>query len=286
MEIEGRLWYRGAVSLRQNERSSVCFSHTLGGEESMAVLCVNVDHVATVRQARRTYEPDPVSAALTAELSGARGITIHLRQDRRHIQDRDLRLLKELITTKLNVEMRRAEEMERMALELKPTQITLVPERPEEVTTEGGLDVVGGQRELAAFISALKGAGIIVSIFVDPLERQIRAAREVGADAIEVNTAKYAEARTPRAREQKLVEVVASAELASELGLKVHAGHGLNYLNVEAVAAIPVLEELNIGHGIVSRAIFVGFAEAVREMAALIRGAGRGGEGFPKEMGP
>ncbi|MFQ6111024.1 MAG: pyridoxine 5'-phosphate synthase [Nitrospinota bacterium] len=251
----------------------------------MAVLSVNVDHVATVRQARRTYEPDPVSAALIAELSGARGITIHLRQDRRHIQDRDLRLLKELITTKLNLEMRRAEEMEKIALELKPTQVSLVPERAEEVTTEGGLDVVGGKRELAAFIPRLKEAGIIVSIFVDPLEAQIRASREVGADAIEINTAKYAEARAPRAREESLVEVVSSAELAADLGLKVHAGHGLNYLNVEAVAAIPVVEELNIGHSIVSRSIFAGFAEAVREMASLIREASRRGGGATGETG-
>ncbi|MEE9274157.1 MAG: pyridoxine 5'-phosphate synthase [bacterium] len=240
----------------------------------MPKLCVNVDHVATVRQARRTDEPDPVGAALIAERSGAIGITVHLREDRRHIQDRDLRLIAQVVRGKLNMEMAPVEEMRKIALEIAPAQATLVPERREEVTTEGGLDAAGQSARLAPIAESIKEAGIILSLFVDPVPAQLEAARELGADYVELNTAAYSEAR---GREDVLRELTAlreAAEQAHSLGLGVHAGHGLTYLNVERVAALPRLEELNIGHSIVSHAIFVGFERAVREMAGLIDNPG------------
>jgi len=241
----------------------------------MAKLCVNVDHVATIRQARRTDEPDPVAAALIAERSGAVGITVHLREDRRHIQDRDLRLLREVVRGKLNLEMAPVEEMRGIALDVGPEQATLVPERREEVTTEGGLDAAGQMERLSAIVRSLSEGGIAVSLFVDPHPPQIEAAGKLGANYVELNTAAYAEARGGEARARELDLLRRAADQARGLGIGVHAGHGLTYLNVEPVAALPGLEELNIGHSIVSHSVFVGFERAVREMADLIERAGR-----------
>jgi pyridoxine 5-phosphate synthase len=235
----------------------------------MVRLGVNIDHVATIRQARRAQEPDPVHAAFLAELGGADGITVHLRADRRHIQDRDVRLLRETVRTRLNVELAATDEMLQIALELRPDQVTLVPERPEEITTEGGLDVLANASVLEPAIRKLKDAGIHVSLFVDPSGPQVRRSRELGPDAIEINTASYSEAG-PREREGVLRTV---AEVAAQaLGLQVHAGHGLNYENVAAIAAIGEVVELNIGHSIVSRAALVGLERAVRDMKAAMRG--------------
>ena len=234
----------------------------------MAHLCVNVDHVATVRQARRTVEPNPVWAAVQAELAGAVGITVHLREDRRHIQDRDVRLLRQCVRGKLNLEMAAVDEMRRFALDVKPDQASLVPEKREEVTTEGGLEAAGQERRLKEFISTLRGEGIPVSLFIDPDPKQIDAAHRLGADFIEINTAAYSEAETPA--EAELAVIQAGVTQARRAGLGVHAGHGLTYLNVVRIAAIPEISELNIGHSIVSRAVFSGMEMAVRDMVALI----------------
>ncbi|MDP6484502.1 MAG: pyridoxine 5'-phosphate synthase, partial [Nitrospinota bacterium] len=226
----------------------------------MAHLCVNVDHVATVRQARRTVEPNPVWAAVQAELAGAVGITVHLREDRRHIQDRDVRLLRQSVRGKLNLEMAAVDEMRRFALDVKPDQASLVPEKREEVTTEGGLEAAGQERRLKEFISTLRGEGIPVSLFIDPDPKQIDAAHRLGADFIEINTAAYSEAETPA--EAELAVIQAGVTQARRAGLGVHAGHGLTYLNVVRIAAIPEISELNIGHSIVSRAVFSGMEMA------------------------
>ena len=233
-------------------------------------LGVNVDHVATLRQARRGVEPDPVHAALEAERAGADGITIHLRQDRRHIQERDLELLRQVVQTRLNLEMAPTHEMVGIALRVRPDQCTLVPERPEEVTTEGGLDVVFHQDVVKVVIQRLKDAGIEASIFVDPDPDQIKASQRVGADAIEINTNLYATATTAESREQELAKVRDAARLAHRLGLRVLAGHALNYRNVRPIVEIPEIEELNIGHAIVAHAIFVGISAAVKEMKRLL----------------
>jgi pyridoxine 5-phosphate synthase len=236
----------------------------------MAKLGVNVDHVATVRQARRTNEPDPVWAAALAQLGGADGITIHLREDRRHIQDRDLRLLRETVTVKLNLEMACSEEIIQIACQTRPDQATLVPERREEITTEGGLDVVGQQGRVAEVVRRLHDAGIVVSLFLDPDIRQIEAAKAVGADAVELHTGRYALASPGPRRQEELRVLEEAAWRVRELGLVLHAGHGLTYTNVQPIARIEGMEELNIGHSIVARAIMVGFLQAVREMKALI----------------
>ena len=235
----------------------------------MAKLGVNVDHVATVRQARRTYEPDPVWAAALAELAGADGITVHLRVDRRHILDRDVRLLKETVTVKLNLEMSLAQEIVDIACDVRPQQCTLVPEKREEVTTEGGLDVRGQLGRVKEVVEKLKGVGITVSLFVDPEEDQLRASSESGADAVELHTGRYANAHGEEAQKE-LAALQEGAELAHALGLVVHAGHGLTYTNVVPVARLPHVEELNIGHSIVARAGFAGIERAVREMKTLI----------------
>ncbi|MBI1724484.1 MAG: pyridoxine 5'-phosphate synthase [Candidatus Tectomicrobia bacterium] len=242
----------------------------------MAKLCVNVDHVATIRQARQTDEPDPVAAALIAERAGAVGITVHLREDRRHIQDRDLRILRQVVRGKLNLEMAAVAEMRAIALDVRPEQATLVPERRQEVTTEGGLDAAGQVERLPEIIGPLRQAGIALSLFIDPRPAQLDAARELGADFVELNTAAYSEAKTPAQRRRELEALREAALRAHALGLGVHAGHGLTYLNVEPVAALPHLEELNIGHSIVAHSVFAGFERAVREMAELIERAGRG----------
>jgi pyridoxine 5-phosphate synthase len=239
----------------------------------MIRLGVNIDHVATVRQARRAAEPDPVAAAVLALLGGADGITVHLREDRRHIQDRDLRLLRPVVTNRLNLELAAVDAIVDIACEVRPDEATLVPERREELTTEGGLDVVANQKAVGRALGQLKKAGIEVSLFVDPDDRQIETARLLGAAAVEIQTARYAEARTPADRERELGELREAAAFARQSGLHVHLGHGLNYCNVQAVARIPGVEELNIGHSIVSRAVLVGLERAVREMKEAIRSA-------------
>jgi len=238
----------------------------------MVRLGVNIDHVATIRQARRTDEPDPVWAAALAELAGADGITIHLREDRRHIQDRDLRLLRQTVVSLLNLELALNEEVLAIAVAVKPDQASLVPERREEVTTEGGLDVAGQRDRARSAVERLKAAGIRVSMFIDPDEQQIRASKEVGADAVELHTGRYAEARGPD-RERELGVLLEAGTVVTDLGLHLHAGHGLTYRNVMPVARIPHLKELNIGHSIVSRAVLVGLERAVREMKVLIEKA-------------
>jgi pyridoxine 5-phosphate synthase len=236
----------------------------------MARLGVNVDHVATVREARKTYEPDPVWAAVQAELGGAHGITVHLRGDRRHIQERDVRLMRQIVQTQLNIEMAVTEEAIRFACSLLPHQATLVPERTEEVTTEGGLNVEANQEAIARCIRTLRSEGIRTSLFVDPSPRAIELAQEMRADAIEIHTGRYAAARDEEDRKYALEELTQAAELSGRLGLATYAGHGLTYRNVVPVARIPEVEELNIGHSIISRAVFVGIERAVREMVDLI----------------
>lgn len=244
----------------------------------MARLGVNIDHVATVRQARRAVEPDPVQAAVLAELGGAHGITVHLRGDRRHVQDRDLEILRQVVKTRLNLEMAATQEMTRIALTVKPDQATLVPERREEVTTEGGLDVVLNSVQLKPVIKMLQEGGVRVSLFIDPSLEQVKEARRLDAQAIEINTAAYADARDERAREAAQRGLVDAARLGKKMGMLVHAGHGLTYDNVGAVAALTELSELNIGHSIVARAVLVGMERAVREMADAVRRAGGRGQ--------
>ena len=238
-------------------------------------LGVNVDHVATLREARRTFEPDPVAAAYAAERGGAAHITIHLREDRRHIQERDLDVLSRTVATGIDLEMAASDEMVAVALKYKPTFVTLVPERREELTTEGGLDVAGHRERIAEAAAALGDGGVPVSMFVEPVEDQIVAAREAGAAAVEIHTGAYANAAAAD-RAGRLEELASAARFAASLGLGVAAGHGLTYYNVKPVAAIPELEELNIGHSVVARAVFVGFEEATRLMLALMREARAG----------
>lgn len=237
----------------------------------MPALGVNIDHVATLRQARGGAEPEPLMAAMAAQLGGADGITIHLREDRRHIQDRDLRLLREAVQVKLNLEMAATDEMTKIALATKVDMCTLVPEKRRELTTEGGLDVSGNLKALKKCISALRRGGIAVSLFVDPDLEQIRASADAGAQYIEIHTGCYANARGGKASGEELLKIIRAAECGRELNLGVNAGHGLNYLNVREIAVIPGMEELNIGHSIVSRAVFVGLERAVREMKDLLR---------------
>jgi pyridoxine 5-phosphate synthase len=234
-------------------------------------LCVNIDHVATLREARGGLEPDPVTAAHICELAGADGIVCHLREDRRHINDRDLRLLRDSIKTKLDLEMAATEEIIRIAIETLPELATLVPERREELTTEGGLDVRGHKHHIRDVVKELQRHEIEVSLFVDPVTAQVEAAKEVGADKIEIHTGEYANARHPREQQEKLAEMAAAARLASTLGLGVNAGHGLNYLNITPVKQIEQIEEVSIGHALLSRAMFVGLERAVKEMLALAK---------------
>jgi pyridoxine 5-phosphate synthase len=235
----------------------------------MIRLGVNIDHVATVRQARRAKEPDPVAAATLALLGGADGITIHLREDRRHIQDRDVRLLRQTVP-RLNLEMAAVDAIVDIACEIKPDEATLVPERREELTTEGGLDVVAHQKSVGRAMHRLRDAGIAVSLFLDPNDRQIDIAKVLGAKAVEIQTASYSEARSDADRDRELTSLIESTNFARQHGLHVHMGHGLNYTNVQAVARIAGVEELNIGHSIVSRAMLVGMERAVREMKEAI----------------
>ncbi len=235
---------------------------------------VNIDHVATVRQARRTDEPDPVRAAVLVELGGADGVTVHLREDRRHIQDRDVRLLMDTVRTLVNLELAATSQILEIACELRPFQATLVPEKRQEVTTEGGLDLStkGKQAAMRDALERLVGAGIRTSLFIDPTEDVIRASLDLGADAVELHTGEYANSRGQE-RVEQIDRLCKMASLGRKLGLAVHAGHGLTYENLTPVAAIPEIEELNIGHSVISRAIFTGIEGAVKEMAEIIRRA-------------
>jgi len=236
----------------------------------MAVLNVNIDHVATVRQARRADEPDPVWAAAECELAGANGITVHLRQDRRHINDRDVWALKESVASKLNLEMSMAEPIVKIAEQVVPDQVTLVPENRQELTTEGGLDCVKFQARLRAVVNRMHKKGILVSAFITPELEQIAASAQTGCDAVELHTGAYANAKSERAVKKQIAALEAGRDFAREQGLIVHAGHGLTYRNIAAVARIEGLCEFNIGHSIVSRAVLVGMREAARQMIELI----------------
>lgn len=233
-------------------------------------LAVNVDHIATIRQARGGAEPDPVAAAMLAEVAGASGVIVHLREDRRHIQDRDVRLLREVVKTHLNLEMAATDEMVKIALEVLPDVATLVPERRQELTTEGGLDVGRQEERAAEVIRVLTEGGIKVSLFIDPVPEQVEASKRTGAQIVELHTGTYADARTETDRQAALLKIMEAARLGRGLGLRIAAGHGLNYQNIGPVAVIPEVEELNIGHSIVARATLVGIDRAVREMLDLI----------------
>jgi pyridoxine 5-phosphate synthase len=239
----------------------------------MIRLGVNIDHVATLRQARRAREPDPVAAAVLALLGGADGITVHLREDRRHIQDRDVRLLRQTVTNRLNLELSVAAEIVAIAADVKPDEATLVPERREELTTEGGLDVVAHQQAVAKAMDQLRPAGIEVALFVDPDQRQIEMAKLLGAHAVEIQTARFSEAKMAAERTAELQLLRESADFARQHGLHVHLGHGLDYANVAEVVSLPGVGELNIGFSIISRAVFVGLERAVREMKEAMRNA-------------
>ena len=242
---------------------------------TMTHLAINVDHIATIRQARGGVEPDPVAAAAICEMAGASGIVVHLREDRRHIIDRDVRLLRETIKTKLNLEMGATKEIVGIALDLKPDMVTLVPEKRQELTTEGGLDVAAQKKMLAKTIDKLGKAGIPVSLFIDPNARQIKAAHEIGATFVEIHTGRYCDAVNAKMREQEFQTIAASAEEAYQIGLRVYAGHGLNYQTTARIAALDTIEELSIGHAIIARAAFVGLDQAVRDMLAIIQEASR-----------
>jgi pyridoxine 5-phosphate synthase len=236
-------------------------------------LSVNIDHIATLRQARKGVEPEPVAAAVIAELAGAAGIIVHLREDRRHIQDRDLRLLRQTVQTRLNLEMAATDEMQSISLEVKPDIVTLVPEKREELTTEGGLDAAGRASALHEYVQRIQKAGIPVSLFVDPDEKQIAAAKKTGARWVEIHTGAYANAENEAERDREFHKILEAAKLAASLGLRVGAGHGLNYVNVRRIADIPEVEELNIGHSIISRAALAGLERAVRDMIGAISGS-------------
>jgi pyridoxine 5-phosphate synthase len=236
----------------------------------MAGLGVNIDHVATVRQARRTYEPDPCWAAVEAQLGGADCITAHLREDRRHVNDRDMQVLKEIVSVKLNMEMSMNPGIVRIAVRLKPRQCTLVPEHRKEITTEGGLDVVKEKKRVTECTKKLKKAGAVVSLFIEPLEEQIEASADAGADAVELWTGRWANARSERERKRSLKQLERGLELGGKIGLEVHGGHGLTYTNIGPVASIAGFSEFNIGHSIIARAVFVGLRQATAEMKALL----------------
>lgn len=237
------------------------------------LLGVNIDHVATLRQQRHTIYPDPVDAALASELAGADGITVHLREDRRHIQERDIELLTQKIKTRLNLEMAVTDEMIAYAEKMRPAHVCFVPEKREELTTEGGLDVLGNEARVKAAVARLQEQGMEVSLFIDPDEQQIAAAVRTGAPVIEIHTGAYADAKNAAEAERELQRIIRASTYAANAGLIVNGGHGLNVDNVQAIARIPEMNELNIGHALVARAIFIGFEAAVREMKALMLAA-------------
>ncbi len=239
----------------------------------MTQLAINVDHVATVRNARGITEPDPVAAAAICELAGAAGIVVHLREDRRHVNDRDVRLLRETIKTRMNLEMGANKEIIGIALNLKPDMVTLVPEKRQELTTEGGLDVAGQKKKLAKTIKQMDKAGIPVSLFIDPEAKQVKAAHAIGATFVELHTGRYCDATSETEREQEYQLIASAAEEAYQMGLRVYAGHGLDYQTTARIAALDTIEELSIGHAIIARAVFVGLDQAVREMKKIVRDA-------------
>ena len=237
----------------------------------MRKLMVNIDHVATLREARGVCYPDPVYAAGLAEMAGASGIIVHLREDRRHIKDRDVRLLREVVRTRLNLEMAATEEMVGIARDILPDMVTLVPEKRQELTTEGGLDVAGNRDRISKAVAGLKEKGIAVSLFVDPVEAQVSAALGVMADIIEIHTGHYSDAPNERTMREELTKIIAAAQAGKAAGLAVNAGHGLHYDNVRPIVQIPEVDELSIGHSIIARAVLIGLDKAVRDMIALIR---------------
>jgi len=243
---------------------------------TMTHLAINVDHIATIRQARGITEPDPVTAAAICELAGAEGIVVHLREDRRHIQDRDVRLLRQTIKTKLNLEMGAAREIIDIALDIKPDMVTLVPEKRQELTTEGGLNVTGQKKKLAQTIEQMSKADIPVSLFIDPEPKQIKASREIGATFVEIHTGRYCDSKSEKDCDREFDLIAAAAEQAFEMGLRVNAGHGLDYRTTSRIAALATIEELSIGHAIIARAVIVGLEKAVREMFNIVRTAGHG----------
>jgi pyridoxine 5-phosphate synthase len=244
--------------------------HLHSGGRIMPQLAVNVDHIATIREARGGAEPDPVLAAGICELAGAKGIVVHLREDRRHIQERDVRLLRQTVKSRLNLEMAAVKEIVGIALEVLPDLVTLVPEKRQELTTEGGLDIIANEKKISKTVSKMSGAGIPVSIFVDPEAEQIKAALDVGAAYVELHTGRYCDAKSQQEREREFHLLEQAAETAFASGLRVNAGHGLDYRTTSRIAAIPVIEELSIGHAIIARAAFVGLDQAVREMQDCI----------------
>jgi len=258
-----------AVKMHNKERE-LLQELTNKRREKMLKLAVNVDHVATLRQARGCSEPDPVLAAGICELAGAEGIVVHLREDRRHIQDRDVRLLRQTVKTKLNLEMGATDEIIRIALDICPDMVTLVPEKRKELTTEGGLNVAGQKKKIKMAIARMNDAGIPVSLFVDPDPRQISAAKDVGATFVEIHTGRYSDATSDEERDQEFELIAAAAEEAYEQGMRVNAGHGLNYVNTMRIGSLETIEELSIGHAIMARAIIVGLDQAVREMLGLM----------------
>jgi pyridoxine 5-phosphate synthase len=236
-------------------------------------LCINIDHIATLRQARREIEPDPVIAAGICELAGAEGIVCHLREDRRHINDRDLKMLREIVKTKLDLEMAATEEMVRIASEIKPEMVTLVPEKREEITTEGGLDIIKHRSKVSDAIDKLKDVGIKVSVFIDPLPENVDNALEVGSDMIEIHTGIYSNTKEPDKKLIELEKIRKIAQMAKEFGMGVNAGHGLNYLNIFPFVNLEDIDEVSIGHSIIARAVFVGLERAVKEMLMIIQKA-------------
>jgi len=238
----------------------------------MTKLGVNIDHIATLREARKITEPDPVHAAMIAESAGADGITVHLRSDRRHIQDRDVRILSQVIQTRLNIEMAATQEMFKIACEVKPYSVTLVPERREEITTEGGLDVLLHAKNLRTLVQDYHAQDIRLSVFIDPMNDQIKACNRLGIQMIEINTGRYADAKDPEQQKLELEKIRNAARYAYKTGLFVAAGHGLNLRNVQAISEIPEIQELNIGHSIIARASLIGLERAVREMKEILNG--------------
>ncbi|WP_343066731.1 pyridoxine 5'-phosphate synthase [Dissulfurirhabdus thermomarina] len=262
----------GAAEARRMEARERALMDRLDKEGIMADLCINVDHVATVREARLAAEPDPVQAAVLVELAGADGVVVHLREDRRHIKDRDVRVLRQILKTRLTLEMAATDEMIAIASEIRPDIVTLVPEKRRELTTEGGLDVAAHEGHIREAVARLHDAGVPVSLFVDPEAAQVEAAGRTGADCVEIHTGRYAEARGAEARDREFEAVVAAARAARDLGLRVHAGHGLDYRNTARMASVSEIEEFSIGHAVVARAVLVGMERAVREMLALVKG--------------
>ena len=264
-----------AARMQEKETELVLRLHYVRSKH-MTQLAINVDHIATIRQARGTTEPDPVTAAALCELAGAAGIVVHLREDRRHIQDRDVRLLRQTIKTKLNLEMGAAREIIDIALEIRPDMVTLVPEKRLELTTEGGLNVTGQKKKLAGTLEQMSKAGIPVSLFIDPDLKQIKASHDIGATFVEIHTGKYCDATDEAERDHEFQLIAAAAQEAYQLGLRVNAGHGLDYRTTRRIAALEALEELSIGHAVIARAAYIGLERAVREMLAIIQAADQG----------